>query len=478
MDLKNKINGNKISMQSQPKMPLNRFSNSDMTTPSKLQSLGNKNRSIPPISGSSFSNENENIESNYEENQMQQNIEQVETKVASKAITVATKGVVHGKVADKLAEKAIQHQKRKTKIKIIVFAASFVILFLIIFGALISITDNTDMGESTAPYISNEMSDEDLIKQLKYYGYCNNESDCKSKGIYKFFEKLKDTYSEYSKACGSNVKNDEPCGVRINTAVIIETINYYQKSGEAFNSNNTEVTEEDVINSGFSLKNIFSGIVNKFNEQKEINDMSDEVEALALAQTEFVEDNCGKKYYQISFNKYVSYLKYGTSSTHPNYSGKAVTTDNCSGPSNDYIGTSYSDGEQNSSVPTTGTQGEQIVQYALQFVGNPYVWGGTSLTEGADCSGFTMKVFENFGITLPHSSTAQFSASGAKVISTSLNDMSNALPGDLLVWNGHVAIYIGNNQMVHAQSKNTGIVVSAIKSSHAFIGIVRYWSET
>lgn len=473
MDLKNKMSGNKFSMQSQPKMPLNRFSNSDTTTPSKLQSLGNKNRSIPPISGSSFSNENENIESNYEENQMQQNIEQVETKVASKAITVATKGVVHGKAADKLAEKAIQHQKRKTKIKIIVFAASFVILFLIIFGALISITDNTDMGESTAPYISNEMSDEDLIKQLKYYGYCNNESDCKSKGIYKFFEKLKDTYSEYSKACGSNVKNDEPCGVRINTAVIIETINYYQKSGEAFNSNNTEVTEEDVTNSGFSLKNIFSGIVNKFNEQKEINNMSDEVEALALAQTEFVEDNCGKKYYQISFNKYVSYLKYGKSSTHPNYSGNAVKIDTCSGPSNDYIGTEY----DKSNTGAANTKGEQIVQYALQFVGNPYVWGGTSLTEGADCSGFTMKVFENFGITLPHSSTSQLTAAGGTNIGT---DVSKALPGDLIVYGkkggvGHVAIYMGGNQIVHASDKKSGIKISNDASYRKIEGIVRYW---
>ncbi len=465
----NKLNNRpNMSMHSQP----NRFNNSDKTTPNKLQNLGNKNRSIPPISGSSFSNENQEIEST----ETQENVEEVNT--TPNFITSLTNKINNESQMDEAAKMVIGSKWKKIKLIIIISTIVFALLFLIIFGSLISIADNTDMGESTSTYVSNEMSDDDLIDQLKYYGYCNNENDCKSKGVYKFFEKLKDTYSEYSKECGSSVKNDEPCGVRINTALIIETINYYQNSGDSFNSNNTEVTEDDVTNSGFSIKNIFSGIVNRFKEQKEINDMLDQVEDLALAQTEFVKNNCGQEFYQISFNKYVSYLKYGTSSTHPNYSGKAVTTDNCSGPSNDYIGTSYSDGEQNSSVPTTGTQGEQIVQYALQFVGNPYVYGGTSLTEGTDCSGFTMRVFENFGIALPHSSTAQFSASGAKVISTSLNDMSNALPGDLLVWNGHVAIYIGNNQMVHAQSKNTGIVVSKISSGHTFLGIVRYWSET
>ena len=87
-----------------------------------------------------------------------------------------------------------------------------------------------------------------------------------------------------------------------------------------------------------------------------------------------------------------------------------------------------------------------------------------------------MSIFAHFGITLPHSSDAQYSAPGGTVISTNINDVSSmALPGDLLVWHGHVSIYIGNNQMVHARGKKYGIVVTNITSEHPFKGIVRYW---
>lgn len=90
-----------------------------------------------------------------------------------------------------------------------------------------------------------------------------------------------------------------------------------------------------------------------------------------------------------------------------------------------------------------------VTKYACQFIGNKYVWGGTSLTDGCDCSGFTMKVYEKFGVTLPHSSAAQASC-GTKV-----NGIKNAKPGDLFFYaNGsnihHVAIYLGNNLIVHA----------------------------
>lgn len=101
----------------------------------------------------------------------------------------------------------------------------------------------------------------------------------------------------------------------------------------------------------------------------------------------------------------------------------------------------------------------QIVNYAIQFVGNPYVWGGTSLTKGADCSGFTMKVMEKFGVSLPHYSVAQ-SKMGKKVTSGSMR------PGDLVFYAGsggqvnHVAMYIGNGQVVHAASSRSGIKIS------------------
>lgn len=99
-----------------------------------------------------------------------------------------------------------------------------------------------------------------------------------------------------------------------------------------------------------------------------------------------------------------------------------------------------------------------MVQYACQFVGNRYVWGGTSLTNGVDCSGFTMRIYEKYGIYLPHSSKAQANC-GTRISS------SEAKPGDLFFYGSgksinHVAMYIGGGQVVHASSAKTGIKIS------------------
>ena len=98
--------------------------------------------------------------------------------------------------------------------------------------------------------------------------------------------------------------------------------------------------------------------------------------------------------------------------------------------------------------------GAAVAEYALQFVGNPYVYGGTSLTEGADCSGFVMSVYANFGVSLPHSSSADRKQGSA------VEGLENAQPGDLICYSGHVALYIGDGQIVHASTKKTGIIVS------------------
>jgi len=103
---------------------------------------------------------------------------------------------------------------------------------------------------------------------------------------------------------------------------------------------------------------------------------------------------------------------------------------------------------------STGVSGSDVVNYACQFVGNPYVWGGTSLTNGADCSGFVMSVFANFGISLPHSSAALQGC--GKAVS-----YANAQPGDLICYSGHVGIYMGGGQIVHAQSTAVGITKSS-----------------
>ena len=97
--------------------------------------------------------------------------------------------------------------------------------------------------------------------------------------------------------------------------------------------------------------------------------------------------------------------------------------------------------------------GQEIASFACQFIGNPYVPGGTSLTEGADCSGFTSAVYQNFGISLPRSSGSQAGV-GREV------SYSEAAPGDIIYYGGHVGIYIGNGQIVHASTQATGIKIS------------------
>ncbi|MCI8374302.1 MAG: hydrolase Nlp/P60 [Lachnospiraceae bacterium] len=97
-----------------------------------------------------------------------------------------------------------------------------------------------------------------------------------------------------------------------------------------------------------------------------------------------------------------------------------------------------------------GGTGQSIANFALQFVGRPYVSGGTSLTDGADCSGFTQSVFKHFGISLPRTSGAQAGA-GRSV------SYSEAQPGDLICYQGHVAIYIGGGRIVHASTPSSGI---------------------
>lgn len=112
-------------------------------------------------------------------------------------------------------------------------------------------------------------------------------------------------------------------------------------------------------------------------------------------------------------------------------------------------------------------KGKEIASYACQFVGNPYVPGGTSLTSGADCSGFTWAVFKNFGINLPRSSYAQ--ASGGSEVSYS--DMQ---PGDIIYYGGHVGIYIGGGTIVHASTQSTGIKYSSA-TYRSIISVRRYY---
>ena len=125
----------------------------------------------------------------------------------------------------------------------------------------------------------------------------------------------------------------------------------------------------------------------------------------------------------------------------------------------EYVEDVYTDDEVYAEETTSSSLGQQIVDYACQFVGNPYVWGGTSLTNGADCSGFTQSVMAHFGISIPRTAASQ-SGSGTPV------DLGSIQPGDLLFYYGdsgigHVTIYMGNGQVVHASNLSTGITISS-----------------
>lgn len=116
--------------------------------------------------------------------------------------------------------------------------------------------------------------------------------------------------------------------------------------------------------------------------------------------------------------------------------------------------------------PPSGGSGQSVADYACQFVGNPYVYGGTSLTNGADCSGFVMSVYAAFGVSLPHSSAALRSVGYG--VST-----SEMQPGDIICYSGHVAIYIGNNTIVHASNRTDGIKYTSPANYKSILAVRR-----
>ena len=126
-----------------------------------------------------------------------------------------------------------------------------------------------------------------------------------------------------------------------------------------------------------------------------------------------------------------------------------------------------SSGSGSSATVSGGGSGASIASYALKFVGNPYVSGGTSLTNGADCSGFTWAVYQNFGISIPRQSDAQ-GHSGKSV------SYADAQAGDIIYYGGHVGIYIGGGRIVHASTAKTGIKISSA-TYRSILSVRRYY---
>ncbi|MDO5132579.1 MAG: NlpC/P60 family protein [Eubacteriales bacterium] len=142
---------------------------------------------------------------------------------------------------------------------------------------------------------------------------------------------------------------------------------------------------------------------------------------------------------------------------------------------NQYINGEYYRFHKDGSIASIGkkdpskNKGQQVVDYALKFVGNPYKWGGSSLTDGADCSGFVMAVYAHFGISLPHYDAA------IRQCGREVGSLSSALPGDVICYNGHVAIYMGDNKIVHAADYKYGICIGYNAAFMKILSIRRFF---
>ena len=183
-----------------------------------------------------------------------------------------------------------------------------------------------------------------------------------------------------------------------------------------------------------------------------------EAEAAAAAAAQEAAQNGDNSSEEVQYDEdgnVVSGSSDGSSDYEYDEYGNVIDTDNTvdynsEASSSDSSADSSSD---SSSASSSSGSGSSVVSYATQFVGNPYVWGGTSLTSGADCSGFVQSVYANFGVSLPRTSYEQQNA-GYEV------SYADAQPGDLICYGGHVAIYMGNGQIVHASNSRDGIKVS------------------
>ena len=156
----------------------------------------------------------------------------------------------------------------------------------------------------------------------------------------------------------------------------------------------------------------------------------------------------GGKWLKVKFNGTTGYV-YRTYVVENPKSGNTDTADKNAAKEKKQSSQKAADSKK-----VSNATGGDVAKYAVQFVGNPYVWGGESLTRGADCSGFTKAVYKHFGYYLPHYDRSQ------RAYGKSVKNLKAAKPGDLIFYSGHVAIYIGSNKIVHAANRRDGIKIS------------------
>ncbi len=189
--------------------------------------------------------------------------------------------------------------------------------------------------------------------------------------------------------------------------------------------------------------------------------------------------NKNGEWYKVRYDGKVGYVKDScTSFTEPVEEVIVVETPTTSSSSNKKTTTKKTSSKKTSSNKTSSSSsstasgsGQAVVNYACQFVGNPYKYGGNSLTNGIDCSGFVHQVYKHFGVSVPRSSSALRSA--GRAVSGGL---SNAQPGDIICYSGHVAIYMGGNKIVHASNKKDGIKISNNAAYRSVVAVRRVFN--
>lgn len=328
----------------------------DHTLTEKFKNITDKNRIIQPVNPFSHFSDNNEVE--------QKEPSTIEKKVGGTAITALTGGLIHGKAAEETAGFVSKHKK----VVLLVAIAPFIVILLIVVAIIAYLSESKVSQPSINDYVTNNTtSEKELLDELKYYGYCTTDDQCKDSNSYRMANKLRELRDKFSQPCsgigpGYDHTKSDACGIELNTALIIETLNYYQRS--TGDIGNLEIVEEDNKTLFDILVSFIKRIVQKIFDLIGYEKVLADIETLARAQTEFVEQKClvceedektGQKechwesqyYYQLSSNKYVSYLLYGETSTHPNiqYDAPVVVysyEDSC--PivlQNDMISTSY-----------------------------------------------------------------------------------------------------------------------------------------
>lgn len=309
--------------------------------------------------------------------------------------------------------------------------------------------DVTINGETVCMAASEEEANQ-LIEDITNY-YLTEDSDVKSVEVK---EEISAQPTELKRGMETPVVDDMDETLEYIMTGVEEKVTYEVKKGdtawEIADENNISVDELEEWNEDTDLDDLHKGDVINLYETNPLVTVSSVEEITYTREIDY-----DTKYIKSS-KLYIGETKVKTEGEKGEKTITAVVTkENGETVDKDIISSEVTK-EPVKAVVYKGTKarGSAVVDYARQFIGNPYVYGGASLTNGTDCSGFTMSVYAHFGYSLPHNSYAQLNCGEAV-------SYSEAQPGDLIIYPNHVALYAGGGMIIHASSPRTGITTGS-----------------